>query len=534
VIRFSALLVVVGIGLLIAGGVTSRLLLIYIAIGVSAVALLFLIIGAIVKRAELFGREPDGIAGGQAEHGGYADELAATPEPAATAIGAARSPAREHAGAAGHGVASVPARPREVPFPDELVYRASGGAQPGRGFAGYEQFAKDAERRGPGPSREGRPSQPESPFTPQRPFVEPEPTRMDWAADLREAERQERERQGQGPGRPQRPGDRPDRAGRPVQNRPDQSRPDHRRPDQGRPGQGQPQRPFVEPNPTRMDWAAGLREADQQERERQGKGPEQPGTRVEPSRAEATRAEPVQTQATRAEPAQAQATRAEKVMAARPDGDAAPKQSEPKGPEPKGPEAKGPEQPAEPSEARQAPDARAEAAARAGTQGSGPVSGSGRSEVQETASPARDTSSATEDAAGTKQPAEPSPTDRADTPARETASPAGIGQPGAAPTQSSSADQAGSEATPAEEKEPAPAAAASDAGPGSGPDDDADADQKVTVVPGVPRYHRSECILIRFMGASDLQRIPVEQAREAGCTPCRACQPDGEEDDGQD
>ena len=45
-IRFSASLVVVGVGLLVAGSVTSKLLLIYIAIGVSAVALLFLIPGS--------------------------------------------------------------------------------------------------------------------------------------------------------------------------------------------------------------------------------------------------------------------------------------------------------------------------------------------------------------------------------------------------------------------------------------------------------------------------------------------------------
>ena len=63
-IRFSASLVVVGVGLLIAGGVTSKLLLIYIAIGVSALALLFLIVGAILHRAELFGHEPEGIAAG--------------------------------------------------------------------------------------------------------------------------------------------------------------------------------------------------------------------------------------------------------------------------------------------------------------------------------------------------------------------------------------------------------------------------------------------------------------------------------------
>jgi hypothetical protein len=55
------------------------------------------------------------------------------------------------------------------------------------------------------------------------------------------------------------------------------------------------------------------------------------------------------------------------------------------------------------------------------------------------------------------------------------------------------------------------------------------ADQPVRVVPGVPRYHRSDCILIRFMGDSDLQKMPVEAAKENGCTPCRACHTDGQE-----
>jgi hypothetical protein len=50
--------------------------------------------------------------------------------------------------------------------------------------------------------------------------------------------------------------------------------------------------------------------------------------------------------------------------------------------------------------------------------------------------------------------------------------------------------------------------------------------QEVTVVPGVPRYHDPNCILIRFMPADDVQRMSVPEAEEAGCTPCRACQPE--------
>ena len=55
-IRFSAFLVVVAVGVLVAGVVTSKLLLVYIAIGVSGVALLALVIGAAVNWRELTGK----------------------------------------------------------------------------------------------------------------------------------------------------------------------------------------------------------------------------------------------------------------------------------------------------------------------------------------------------------------------------------------------------------------------------------------------------------------------------------------------
>ena len=46
------------------------------------------------------------------------------------------------------------------------------------------------------------------------------------------------------------------------------------------------------------------------------------------------------------------------------------------------------------------------------------------------------------------------------------------------------------------------------------------------MVPGVARYHRSECILIRFLGEGDLETMPKQQAVAAGLIACRACQPD--------
>ena len=53
-----------------------------------------------------------------------------------------------------------------------------------------------------------------------------------------------------------------------------------------------------------------------------------------------------------------------------------------------------------------------------------------------------------------------------------------------------------------------------------------DLQREVTVVPGVPRYHNPQCLLIRFMGEDDLEKTTLGAARQAGCTPCRACLPD--------
>ncbi len=495
-IRFSASLVVVGIGLLIAGGVTSKLLLIYIAIGVSALALLFLIVGAILHRAELFGREPEGIAGGQAGHDGYADEVAARPESAATAAAAPASTSaaedaeRREARPASAGTATG--------TPGKTGSARDTGSQPLHTFAGYEQFTGQAERRRPEPPREDRPSRPSQPSRPARsqpPFVDPQPTRVDWAADLRKAEKQELERQQrERQGQPQRPG----RADVPAQNRPDRGRPDR----------SQPGKPFVEPEPTRMDWAKNLRQAEKQELGRQASereakpaspSPGRPQRTPEPAPAEATRAERIQqpapsaqsAQATRAEriqqPAEAKpaasatraervqqpavATRAEKIITAKPDG--------------KTPAAKDQPAPAPASAATPEPAAEAEDKKPAATASAAPP--------KEDQKPAAD-SGVADTTTDTKSPADPAETAESDTP-----------EPGPAQETGDRGDDASRDAVPS--------------------------DQDVTVVPGVPRYHRSECILIRFMGDNDLQKMPVEQAREAGCTPCRACQPDGEGDE---
>jgi hypothetical protein len=83
----------------------------------------------------------------------------------------------------------------------------------------------------------------------------------------------------------------------------------------------------------------------------------------------------------------------------------------------------------------------------------------------------------------------------------------------------SAAEAAESGETPAaeaaDEDEDAPPAP-----PGSGA-------RLVTVIPGVPRYHDPDCILIRFMDEEDIARKSIPEAKAANCTPCAACQPEG-------
>jgi hypothetical protein len=104
----------------------------------------------------------------------------------------------------------------------------------------------------------------------------------------------------------------------------------------------------------------------------------------------------------------------------------------------------------------------------------------------------------------------------------------------------SPAGDAGEETNPADESTEGEAEARTetDAEAAAGPEDEppaaptadamaADATALVAVVRGVPRYHEPDCVLIRFMPEGDLQKLTVPQAKEDGCTPCAACQPAG-------
>jgi len=91
VIVFSAVLVVVAVVLLVAGVVTSKLWLVYLAIGVSGVSLLALGLGAILRRRELFGKtqeaRPASLPPVAAQVPPAHDDLGALPQPAAVPAG---------------------------------------------------------------------------------------------------------------------------------------------------------------------------------------------------------------------------------------------------------------------------------------------------------------------------------------------------------------------------------------------------------------------------------------------------------------
>ena len=136
-IRFSAALVVAGLGLLLVGAITSELSLIYAAIAVSVCAALVLAAGVIAGRKEIFGR---GATAGADErtpdHGAIPGPgTAAIPEEVVSAGSqplAGRGPAAAYPGPAQAGGA-VPAETGAVPGNSQL---AAAGVSPAADPAG--------------------------------------------------------------------------------------------------------------------------------------------------------------------------------------------------------------------------------------------------------------------------------------------------------------------------------------------------------------------------------------------------------------
>jgi len=131
-------------------------------------------------------------------------------------------------------------------------------------------------------------------------------------------------------------------------------------------------------------------------------------------------------------------------------------------------------------------------------------------------------------AAGGATEAQPEPATRAAGGARSDQKP---GRP-AEPKRATAASTGGSAAVPPAADLSGPSGAASPPeprpqAPAAEPPASADSAQ-VSVVPGITRYHRGDCLLIRFLSADDLEVMTRQAATEGGCVPCKACKPDQE------
>jgi hypothetical protein len=408
VIRFSAFLVVAAVGTLVAGVVTSNLLLVYIAIGVSGLALLALGAGAAVHWRELTGK-PETAAGRTG-----AQAAAASPPPAVVPPPVAvPEPATAAAASAATAVAATATATAASRAPWSGMVPAS---------SSRPEYLPPAATRPPAPSEWKWRDEP----VPRETAAEKPAASLAGQRDRAVADDQ-----------PSAPDD--DRS---VQ---DQTMIFRAQPDQTMIFRAQPAEPASAAHSSASDVTAAPEDAAAADTAHESTAQESESTAAEGTAAEGTAAEST-------------------------------------------PPASDPE-----------PAADTPAATSGPASGSAPASGS-----------------VSEDDALSKADGQAEPT-----PATEPEPADGIAPVGhAAPSEDApSEDEPADEATTIT-KAVAPASSAASDLEGT----------EVTVVPGVPRYHRASCILIRFMGDSDLDKMTVAAAKEAGCTPCRACLPDQPEE----
>jgi hypothetical protein len=159
VIRFSAFLVAVAVGLLVAGVVTSKLLLVYIAIGVSGVALLALGVGAAVNWRELTGKpgtaHPETAEPGTLEPSAQGPASQAVVAEPVTSSAAASQPSAAAAGAAAAGAPAATGSGWPATAPS---------ARPGPSRAGYLPVSEPPwARTGPAPTSAPAPAGAQAP-----------------------------------------------------------------------------------------------------------------------------------------------------------------------------------------------------------------------------------------------------------------------------------------------------------------------------------------------------------------------------------
>jgi hypothetical protein len=446
VIRFSAGLVVVAIGVLVGGVATSKLLLVYIAIGLSVAALIALAIGVVLKREELFGEQQRTTAPAAAgasteqpvlvgqtsiEQNGIVDPLTAR-VPATASAAAGEAAARDSAA--------------QSPFDQPGYGQAAGGygrdvfGQPARQTPASWDVAP--ERPGadtPSPARHGWAFRQDSPWTLEPPAAS-------------------------APAAPTSPA----------------------------PTSPAPTSPV--PPPPVPPAVAPRREKP---------SPPHGESSNAPAAADYLRPDPPDVASSRAEPATPAPTSPARDWPSWFERPARPSPDE-SAPEDSGTDADAPASSAAPTRAESIIAPLSSAPPEPGTTGSAESDDSWPRRSWLLDADAEETSDATAAA-----PEDSGREEAAETVA-ETAATATI------PARDTDA------AAPPAEDDPEDAATEASE-PRSGEETSS---KQVTVVPGVPRYHEQNCILIRFMADDDMQKMTVSEAAEAGCTPCRACHPD--------
>jgi len=474
--------VAIALGLLVAGAVSGALVLVYVAIGVAVLALILLVAGVLIWRDEVFGAE-DG-----------ADRREQLSDQAA-AVGASADHAARGYGAAERGRPA--ARSAVVTPADRQAVEASPAGRNGRPTEPVR--ASPAPRRGQADDERARDRHADAGRERDAAATHAEPERSrheDPRRDERRGRDDRTERLGAQPvvAAAASHSDRPD----PFRQQPDARRvsaedqrdarraPGEDQRDARRaPGEDQPDSPRLrsEGQPT----AVGRRSEDQLDRSvpRPEGQPDAPRRRPE-DQPESRQGLP-DTAATRSMSARA-------VPAVNPA--ASTQAAAPAGPEPTAASAAGPGSTRVPAGAPPETAADRPPATRQNTQ----VAPAIRNPSPGTAP----------DAPAVREPAARTPAGAGHTiasaaPAAASAAPAGAPAPVSA----------------------APAAGATRAAPPA-PQSSAIPSPDVTVVPGIARYHKKDCILIRFLGDDDLETMSRERAEESGCVPCRACRPEME------
>jgi hypothetical protein len=470
VIRFSAGLVVVAIGVLIGGVVTSKLSLVYVAIAVSAVALVALAIGVALKRDELFGGGPElapagagassGIPAGQSVGAGDVrgpvrkDQQPIQPKkvpgPATAAFAAAAAASAAQAAAptvAAPSVTTPPVTPPPVGSP-------TGGPVAGNSPFGNPPLAHRRTAFGQAPADEGDAAADWQTRSPQHPWSSGDQVRPTWGS-------MEQTPVAAPPTVPQ--------SGAASVSPRAWGNPDQSPASTTRAGSG-----TVTPS-----WFDRLN---------------QPAAPVAPTGTDPAKAGPETVGPAKAEPLKAeQAADASAAGVTDADDDDWPTRYS--------------------WLEDDDPDEAAEAGQPADTVETGVVA--------DVAEPVPAKATAAESAAAESAAAE------ADSPDAES--------PDADVDDVATADDVETAADPADET-PEPAepggTLAVDAAREDGDADEPSAAQRsdselVTVIPGVPRYHDPDCILIRFMDEDDVARKSIPEAKAANCTPCAACLPEG-------